>query len=798
MIDSRMRAGKRKNLRIICLCGQRMKVTEAMYGRAAKCVACHEKWFVPKQDEIESGTAEIYLKDHPELLRRPGVFIRSEPDPARRELLEQPAEEGIPDPLPLMVSDEEANGDRDEEVRRSGESPETPEDDDAASPECCRPADESREEEFVSDREARARIRSREKKPFDILECLRLLCCYEHTLENLEHRVLANEEPAFDENLLGAYQRSLKKVRNKITERLKKQHDSVDRQLAGLEKEIDRLAVSLRLGDVDLADFLAQTASLRNTRESLIRYDHHLQAWQNVRDPFLAGGLTDVAMDSFDEASFDADIPGPCEIDDSEPLFARYSDELRRAMHTRSSLELRIEEWKRLSAERPVAAFSLEIGMAESSAARERAESAIGFFRRRLQVLLTDCVHDLESLDKYRRDVLDRDRKGQIKRQSKETLLKDIEGAESGLIRVQAHIQKALHANAEAEVPVPSTTLAERFSRKREINLQVPAAIAFFLATLSVLTALLLLSYRETGSIHRLVVLPLFFAVLHPCTLLFRDAWTRKGASLVGWVYVWGLIAAALIMLSRYTPIQPGRFILPRIDMVGLLLLFGAACSGMAVGMTLIGAVRSFWRAEVLVPLFAAVLTTLVAGVSYVYAQTAVARVDGERSVIPLEKVPEPLPQSRVDVFPDSDATTSVVAHTDGAHESPVEDPGEVSQPALVSPSTGEDNTGVSPEGEEIKDLGEGAGANSVSLSLAGVVHGEGISPRFRATTQYYDGRHEEMTIKLGDVIAGEWKAMEYNSEEKKLTVTNGERMLLLGAGDTVVIDDYVSGEGEP
>ena len=55
-----------------------MKVTHDMYGRAAKCVACHRKWFVPKENEIAEGTEVIQLAEHAELFRETGVFLRSQ------------------------------------------------------------------------------------------------------------------------------------------------------------------------------------------------------------------------------------------------------------------------------------------------------------------------------------------------------------------------------------------------------------------------------------------------------------------------------------------------------------------------------------------------------------------------------------------------------------------------------------------------------------------------------------------------------------------------------------------------
>lgn len=770
-----------------------MKVTEAMYGRAAKCVSCHQKWFVPKQDEITPGSAEIHLQDHPELLRRPGVFVRSQPLAAQVREPEAP-DDAAHDPPPLLVSDEE--GDEKEKIEASQYLDKIREGHDDALGGAVE--GNSCEGECISDREGRAHIRNREKKPFDTLESLRLLCCYERALENLEHRILANEEPAVDDNLLGAYQRSLTKVRQRITEQLKKQHESVSRQLGGLEKEIDRLAVSLRLGEIDLSDFLSQTASLRNTRECLARYDHHLQAWQHVQDPFLAGGLSETALDSFDDASFGEELSAPGQISDDQPLFVYYSDELRRAMHTRSGMELRLEEWKRLAAERPVAPSSFENGMAESSAARERAESAIAFFRRRLQVLLTDCSHDLESLDKYRRDVLDRDRKGQIKRHSKEILLNEIESAESGLIRIQAHIQKTLHANAEIEVPVPSTTLAERFSGKQDTDLRVYAAAAFGVATLFTLGALLLLSYRETGRIHRMMLLPICFLLLHPCALLFREGLSRKTAVFFGWILQCGVIIATLVMLFKHTPIHPGRFLLPHIDVLGLFLVLGSSCSGLAVGISLIDGVRFLKKAEVLVPLLAAVLGMLVMGVFYIQAQSVPGTKGKEPVVKDQRVVPPPLPQSpaslpvdRETVLPTPDPAAAEI------QDLSLQDASEIQQPIPVSELPLETGAETVTEGEASRESEAGTGIHSVSLCLIGVVHGEGISPRFRATAQYYDGRQETLSIQLGDAIAGDWKAVEYNSEDKKLTVTNGKRMLLLGAGDTVVIDDVIPAEGE-
>jgi len=54
---------------IFCLCGQKMRVSEDMYGRRARCVACGLKIRIPRFEEIPEGTTEIYLKEHPEFIR---------------------------------------------------------------------------------------------------------------------------------------------------------------------------------------------------------------------------------------------------------------------------------------------------------------------------------------------------------------------------------------------------------------------------------------------------------------------------------------------------------------------------------------------------------------------------------------------------------------------------------------------------------------------------------------------------------------------------------------------------------
>ncbi|HOF39276.1 MAG TPA: hypothetical protein PLD73_04325 [Candidatus Hydrogenedentes bacterium] len=48
-----------------------MRLTETMYGRRARCIACQLKIRLPRFEEIPRGVADIFLRDHPEFIREP-------------------------------------------------------------------------------------------------------------------------------------------------------------------------------------------------------------------------------------------------------------------------------------------------------------------------------------------------------------------------------------------------------------------------------------------------------------------------------------------------------------------------------------------------------------------------------------------------------------------------------------------------------------------------------------------------------------------------------------------------------
>mgnify|MGYP007061388550 CR=1 FL=1 len=781
---------KRKNLRIVCLCGQRMKITPAMYGKAAKCVSCHQKFFLPDSGEISPGMGMLYLKDHKELLRRTGIFERGAPNTPEKENARQgkhfptldPSPEPEFDPSPILTPPKRTGA-----PASCDSAPELP----AASVEMTadsNPGDIS--EDLPGDScgsesaDSPSPIRLREKKPFDILEPLRLLCSYQNALDELECQVLATEDSSAGTPAVDAYRRSLDAVWDRLRDMLKKAHESTQRQLTGIETEINRVMVAFRVGEINLAQYMKQTAQIRASREGLVRYAHHLVAWQRVEDPFLSGGLMDVDLDSFDAENFVLKLP-PCpELPASQTLSELYTRELRDAMRTRAGIEVRLAEWKRIQAERSGSSVSDDITYKEFTAAHKRIDASLCFYRQRLQALLSDAGQDLDALHKYRRDVLERDRKGQIKNGSKDSLLKDIDNAESALLRVEAHIRKTLHANSAMEVPTPD------IPSPGSVPTPGPSTFwsyeqAFYLTSIVFLLAgLFLLFLRGTNSVARLLLLfPMPIVLVQPSILFIRKTAARFVSATALFFLQAVVIALCLTMFFQIASPLPAKEFLLGLDAIGIVFMLGFFFSGAALGSVAVARKGYGPLRKLFTVLFCAFFISSVVFFSY----PSLSASDPE--AYSQSKTPG---QGNALITPDPNEAQQATNAPEPVHNTETDSIGSEAD-------TGSDNAvGDAVEGEDNSVSAILPDEHSVYFSLVGVVHKTGTPPRFRAAIQSSVGDQIALTLQLGDVITGEWKALEYHSDSKKLTITNGEKLLLLAAGDRVLIDDYVSEtEGE-
>ena len=310
-------------LRIICVCGQKMRVRAAMFGRPGKCVACSLKIRVPSPDELPPGVDTILLKDYPQFLRKP----------ARPQ--------------------EELAGDEPQEVALGDEH---------------EPADIAPLDVY----EPIALLTSYEFKVVQALE---------------QTRDAAPGTPrAKERTRLMGYRALARKARGQVEERLRRQLMEVAGELTAVKEQIARAGLSARVGEFDFWTYMESVVPLRLRRESLERLRHNLRGWLAVSDPYIAGGFHDVPIEEPPVFDQETPLPAP-PLSPDRPLFSQLLDGLRRGFSQREDAQTRLAEWERMHAQsggmeglrfRAQANADLEHARAAVSFFRERLMQALG------------------------------------------------------------------------------------------------------------------------------------------------------------------------------------------------------------------------------------------------------------------------------------------------------------------------------------------------------------------------------------------------------------------------------------
>ncbi|MCC6143010.1 MAG: hypothetical protein IT368_04285, partial [Candidatus Hydrogenedentes bacterium] len=217
-------------LRIYCICGQKMRVNPSMLGRPGKCIACRQKIRIPRADEIPARASEIFLKDHPEFLRN-GNAGRT------------------PDDFDGTVpSDDVALGNEGDDV---------------------------------------------ESVAIDILPPLRELCSFEHKiLQRLEVLRPASREgaEARERADLIRYRAMVRQAKAALEESLRQRLMDVAQQLGAAKEKLNRAAAAVRVGEMSYGEYQKSATALRHQRERLERRRQNLRGWLAVSDPHMAGG----------------------------------------------------------------------------------------------------------------------------------------------------------------------------------------------------------------------------------------------------------------------------------------------------------------------------------------------------------------------------------------------------------------------------------------------------------------------------------------------------------------------------
>lgn len=221
---------KDSELRIYCICGQKMRVKPDMYGKPGRCVACRQKIRIPTREEIPEGVKEIYLKDHPELLRKSSSKEKS---------------------IPLGDSTSDTG---------------------------TTPGEEFTEVLPLENLEFLRYLISAEYKAQKHLEAIR-------------HKTPIGPETKSE---LMEYLSKIRRLRALLDEKLRNRKIELTDQYKKNEEEINKLIVAFRVGEIDFDTYWHLVTPLRLKREILAKRRRNVEGWLSIISPELAGGYIDV------------------------------------------------------------------------------------------------------------------------------------------------------------------------------------------------------------------------------------------------------------------------------------------------------------------------------------------------------------------------------------------------------------------------------------------------------------------------------------------------------------------------
>ena len=390
-------------LRIYCVCGQKMKVSPEMYGRPGKCIACRQKIRVPLSDEIPEGAREIRLTEHPEFLRR----TRIEPIKV------------VPPPT------------------------------DEAEPEVA----EDNEPDHVS------------SVPLDVLEPLWKLCSLAHKVERelgLWERYLETApgtEGEEDRKKLLEIQQRIESARAALDEELRQRLMEAAIELASTQEKIAEAGLSVRVGEVDFWTFHGQVTKLRRRRDCLERRQENLRGWIAVRDPYTAGGYEEIEYAEIPKDKFHVRL-GP-EMEDSRGLLDWHIETLRQGFARREQAEHMLAQADALMDE---GHDGLEERRAEYRAEHNRAGAEIWFCRDRLEQLKRDYSSDIQSVGSQLDLLRGRLQVGEITRRQFNAQEHKLLRMKSDMAKACDVIGRALSANTTHDVPHARGTFLKRLA----------------------------------------------------------------------------------------------------------------------------------------------------------------------------------------------------------------------------------------------------------------------------------------------------------------------------------------------
>lgn len=807
-----------RELRIYCLCGQKMKVSPSMFGRPGKCVACRQKIRVPRQDEIDDDCSEIHLRDHPEFLRK---------SKSRRAPVKIAVQEALPDAALDVVENVESE-------------------------------DISLGDESESDTPS---------TPLDIFEPLQVLCSLEEKVQRGVQEIRnvpAGPARSRDKSALLGYKSLVRGARAALEEKLRDRLHAVTNQLTDTKDQIARAALALRVGEYDYPTYQRHMNSLRHRRDRLARRRENLVGWLHTQDPYMAGGLLDVSFDDIPVEA--AEVTFPLEAPpDGAPINERITA-LRDALAWREEADLKTREVGRMRKEDALSDVGSGAPESAEQANALRARADVAFSRDRLRQLMRDLDDDNKAIRAHLEVVRRRVESGELGKSAYQSLEVELLQAQSDNNRARALAERALNANSVQDVPTPSGTFINRMMAPTVSarGLGLDSFVAWVAAGLLLINIFAPVTAGQAGS--NMALLPGMVTGLFVSAILLVLAGavpfrTTRGVLL-------NLLWVGTTLAMAYTA-NEARFLLdpvgvairsdPRWFMAPgiLMMVLGALVMGLAASLSLMNAPR--WRS---LPTVCAIL--VVAGMVVFlsnfggamvakpildepvskpspdaparYASVIGLRNDGWRSMWLGEvdpKVPTPvmfalerriganswkellapneivqeghtwhpmrdnmLPM--VEVAPgevvrlhyvlDPGTYRVSVRATGGVRLSPV------SHEMTLAPLVSEEAEEEPPAPTAVFESSPAAGTDAVvedvapvssrAIELRGILNSAQRTPRFVLMVTTEDGRQRKQYVDLGAEIVGGWRAEEFNPGTQSLTVAKEGEILVLNSGE--------------
>lgn len=346
-----MATQERAHLRIYCLCGQKMKITPAAFGRNAKCVRCKQKIRVPEADEIPAGETEIHLHDHPEFLRQP-TPRRTVATNAGFRLLDDDDDDEVFSPPALLGAPSE----------------------------------------------------KLESVPVDVLPPLRTLLSLQRKAERQLHTLEDNYSGPEE----GAGKAELEKRLEAIAARratletsLRQQLLDTALELENIRGEIANAGLSARVDEMDFGAYLVKAEELRRRREHLERRRQNIRGWLATDNLHMAGGYAEL---SFDDTPTEESLAEPLGLPSGElpdnPLPEAYCVLLYTAFNRLEKAKRKLREAKGMDQGTEGGQQAMASVIGDCEAQELRAEAFLAFCHKRLERLREDIASDLRLLER--------------------------------------------------------------------------------------------------------------------------------------------------------------------------------------------------------------------------------------------------------------------------------------------------------------------------------------------------------------------------------------------------------------